>query len=124
MTGRDTPGRIVLEVPRARFRLPTAPAPRRARCFLMRFGASCPERETPGVAMTSATSSAHGITRKEFLAGAAAATAALPLSPRLTRGQDKPIKIGGQFCLTGGLAPFGTWGHRAAEAAITKINAE
>jgi branched-chain amino acid transport system substrate-binding protein len=74
--------------------------------------------------MTDTVPNPHGITRKAFLAGATAGTAALALRPRLLWGQDKPIKIGGQFCLTGGLAPFGIWGNRAAEAAVKKINAE
>ena len=74
--------------------------------------------------MSQTSRSAQGISRKSFLTGAAAGTAALALGPRSTWGQTKPIKIGGQFCLTGGLAPFGIWGHRATEAAIKKINAE
>ncbi len=64
------------------------------------------------------------ITRKSFLTGVAVGAATLALRPRSVRGQTKPIKIGGQFCLTGGLTPYGLWGHRAAEAAIKKINAE
>jgi len=74
--------------------------------------------------MSQTTASARGITRKAFLLGGAAGSAALALRPRSLWGQDKPIKIGGQFCLTGGLAPYGIWGNRAAEAAIKKINAE
>jgi branched-chain amino acid transport system substrate-binding protein len=74
--------------------------------------------------MNDTRPNAHRITRKAFLAGAAAGTAALVLRPNLGWGQDKPIKIGGQFCLTGGLAPFGIWGNRAVEAAVKKINAE
>jgi branched-chain amino acid transport system substrate-binding protein len=70
----------------------------------------------------SQTSSA--ISRKAFLTGVAAGTAALALRPTSLRGQDKPIRIGGQFCRTGPLTPYGLWGHRAAEAAIKKINAE
>jgi branched-chain amino acid transport system substrate-binding protein len=64
------------------------------------------------------------ITRTTFLRGAAAGTAALTLRPRSLWGQGKPIRLGGQFCLTGALTPFGLWGHRAAEAAVKKINAE
>jgi branched-chain amino acid transport system substrate-binding protein len=74
--------------------------------------------------MSHTRSSAQPITRKTFLRGAAAGTAALALGPRALWGQSKPIKIGGQFCLTGGLAAFGVWGNRTAEAAIKKINAE
>ncbi len=74
--------------------------------------------------MSQRTSSAHGITRKAFLTGAAVGSAALVLRPRPLWGQPKPIKIGGQFCLTGGLAPYGVWGNRVVEAAIKKINAE
>src|SRR5262245_59673294 len=80
--------------------------------------------ETPEVAMRPTTSSSDGITRKAFLTGAAASTAGLAVRPRSLWAQDKPIKIGGQFCLTGPLTPFGSWGHRAAEAAVKKINAE
>jgi len=74
--------------------------------------------------MSQTAPRAGSITRKQFLTGATAGTAAVALGPRSLWGQDKPIKIGGQYCLTGGLAPFGVWGHRATEAAIKKINAE
>ena len=74
--------------------------------------------------MSQTTPSVQGITRKTFLVGAAAGTAALALRPKSLWGQAKPIKIGGQFDLTGGLTPYGLWGHRAAEAAVKKINAE
>ncbi len=74
--------------------------------------------------MSRTTPNAHGITRKAFLKGAMAGGAALVLGPRSLGAQPKPIKIGGQFCLTGGLAPYGIWGNRAVEAAIKKINAE
>jgi branched-chain amino acid transport system substrate-binding protein len=65
-----------------------------------------------------------GMTRKEFLASAALGTAALAFGSRLAWGKEKPIKIGGQFSMTGSLAAFGVWGHRAAEAAVKKINEE
>src|SRR5262249_41777671 len=74
--------------------------------------------------MGQTTSSVQRITRKTFLVGTAAASATLALRPKSLLGADKAIKIGGQFCLTGGLAPFGVWGNRAAEAAVKKINAE
>src|SRR6266849_950469 len=82
------------------------------------------ERHTRGTPMSRTTPNAHGITRKAFLKGAMAGGAALVLGPRSLGAQPKPIKIGGQFCLTGGLAPYGIWGNRAVEAAIKKINAE
>lgn len=73
--------------------------------------------------MSQITPGVHRITRKAFLASTAAGTA-VALTPRSLRGQDKPIKIGAQLSLTGGLAPYGVWGNRAAEAAVKKINAE
>ncbi|MEE8304857.1 MAG: ABC transporter substrate-binding protein, partial [Candidatus Tectomicrobia bacterium] len=66
----------------------------------------------------------QGITRKAFLASAAASAAAFTLKPKLLWGKEKPIKIGGQFSMTGGLAPYGVWGSRTAAAAVKKINAE
>ncbi|MEE9146466.1 MAG: ABC transporter substrate-binding protein [Candidatus Tectomicrobia bacterium] len=74
--------------------------------------------------MYQTTPSAQGITRKAFLAGAAAGAAAFTLRPKLLWGKEKPIKIGGQFSLTGGLGFNGVWGDRAARGAIEKINEE
>ena len=66
--------------------------------------------------MYQTTPSAQGITRKAFLAGAAAGAAAFTLKPKLLWGKEKPIKIGGQFSLTGGLGFNGVWGDRSSSA--------
>lgn len=66
----------------------------------------------------------QGLSRKAFLAGAAASAAACTLRPKLLWGKDAPIKIGGQFSLTGGLGFNGIWGDRAAQAAVETINEE
>ena len=74
--------------------------------------------------MRQPTPSVQCITRRAFLTGASAGAVVFTLRPKLLWGRDKPIKIGGQFSMTGAMAPYGVWGHRAAKAAIKKINAE
>lgn len=64
------------------------------------------------------------LTRRAVLTGAATGMAAYALKPPLLWGKDQPIKLGAQLCMTGGLSANGTWGNRAVEMAIKKINDE
>jgi branched-chain amino acid transport system substrate-binding protein len=74
--------------------------------------------------MYQTVASGQSINRRAFLTSACAGAAIFALKPIILWANDKPIKIGGQFSLTGAMAPYGVWGHRAVAAAVNKINDE
>ena len=74
--------------------------------------------------MCQTVASGQSINRRKFLTSACAGAVIFALKPTFLWASDKPIKIGGQFSLTGPMAPYGVWGHRAVAAAVNKINDE
>lgn len=66
-------------------------------------------------------------TRREFLKTSVVGAGALSLGlgfPAIVKGKSEPIRIGSLMDMTGALYAFGTWGHRSAEAAVKRINAQ
>lgn len=66
-------------------------------------------------------------TRREFLKTTVVGAGALSLGigfPAIVRGKSDPIRIGSLMDMTGGLYAHGIWGHRSAEAAVKRINAQ
>lgn len=69
----------------------------------------------------------NSTTRREFLKTSALGVSALSMGlgfPAIVRGKTDPIRIGCLMDMTGGLYAFGVWGHRSAEAAVKRLNAQ